>query len=255
MKPPGTDAGSGSISRLGPQFANRPPRIPHPTPSHVSNAQNSNRESLRLETVVTQRKERMQTISNREKEACFLPSNARQIAFRTDRSPQNPHRLRNKTARKTNSRPPTLVSGRKKSALYFVQLTRILSEPMFRVEQIAKRRKIKARAEFGASSRGVGLPRPRVGGGFWLGVEAEKSTATAAPENPAPQRAGGEPPPLRSAADQRAHPRRRKGDNRTQLASNKTIETNKRSKRINSPSIFVSVRKISGRLCISHRMG
>src|ERR1700690_1118379 len=148
MKPPGTNAGSGSISRLGPQFADRPPRIPRPSLSNVSNVRNSNRESLRLETVVTQTKQRIGTSSNRETEACFSTSNARQVAIRADRSAQNPHHLRIKTARKTNPRPPTFVSGRKKSALYFVQLTRILSEPMFRVERMTKRRKNKGRAEF-----------------------------------------------------------------------------------------------------------
>ncbi len=72
MKPPGTNAGSDSISRLAPQFADRRPRIPRPSLPNAPKAQNSNRESLRLETVVTQRKERTQASSNREKEACFF---------------------------------------------------------------------------------------------------------------------------------------------------------------------------------------
>jgi hypothetical protein len=80
MKPPGTNAGSGSISRLGPQFADRQPIIPRP-----SNAQNSNREALRRVraddsarrndevTAVTQTKQRILINSNRELAAYFSP--------------------------------------------------------------------------------------------------------------------------------------------------------------------------------------
>jgi hypothetical protein len=72
MKPPGTNAGSDSISRLAPQLADRQPRIPPPSTSNAPNSQNSNRECFRLETAVTQRKERTQASSNREIEALFF---------------------------------------------------------------------------------------------------------------------------------------------------------------------------------------
>jgi hypothetical protein len=73
MKPPGTNAGSDSIFRLGPQLADRRPRIPRATLSTVSIIQNSNRECERLETAVTQRKQRTPTGSNRELAAYFSP--------------------------------------------------------------------------------------------------------------------------------------------------------------------------------------
>jgi len=73
MKIPGTNAGSGSISRLGPQFANRPQKIPRPGLPNVSIIRNSNRECERLETAVNQTKQRIQTSSNRELEAYFSP--------------------------------------------------------------------------------------------------------------------------------------------------------------------------------------
>src|SRR5271156_6791212 len=84
MKIPGTNAGlprmtlrgSGSISRLRLRFADRRPKIPGPGPSafklRASYIQNSNRECIRLETAVTQRKQRIGVSSNREKEACFF---------------------------------------------------------------------------------------------------------------------------------------------------------------------------------------
>jgi hypothetical protein len=79
MKIPGTNAGlprmnlrdSGSISRLAPRFADRRSRIPRPGPSNVSSAQNSNRECIRLEIAVTQRKQRIGAGSNREIEGVF----------------------------------------------------------------------------------------------------------------------------------------------------------------------------------------
>jgi hypothetical protein len=74
MKPPGRIAGSGSISRLTPQLADRPPKILLPGLSNVSTIQNSNRECERLEIAVTQRKQRIQTSSNRELEAHFSAS-------------------------------------------------------------------------------------------------------------------------------------------------------------------------------------
>ena len=44
--------------------------------------------------------------------------------------------------------PSNFVSVRKKSAVCFVQLTEILIEPLFRLEQVRKRRKFEGRAEF-----------------------------------------------------------------------------------------------------------
>src|SRR5271155_5853125 len=85
MKPPGTNAGSGSISRLGPHFADRRSRIPRPSLFNVSKAQNSNRESRRRVraddsarrndevTAVTQTKQRILINSNRELAAYFSP--------------------------------------------------------------------------------------------------------------------------------------------------------------------------------------
>src|ERR1700675_4201036 len=71
MKPPGTNAGSGSISRLRPRFADRRSRIPGPSLFNVSNVQNPNREGKRLETAVSRRKQTIRDRSNREKEAYF----------------------------------------------------------------------------------------------------------------------------------------------------------------------------------------
>jgi hypothetical protein len=68
LKIPGKNAGSGSISRLGPRFIDRLPRITRPNPS---SAQNSNREGDRLETGVNQRKQTARVDSNRETGACF----------------------------------------------------------------------------------------------------------------------------------------------------------------------------------------
>jgi hypothetical protein len=44
LRIPGTNAGSGSISRLGGRFADRLPKIPRPGLTNVSNFRNSNRE-------------------------------------------------------------------------------------------------------------------------------------------------------------------------------------------------------------------
>jgi hypothetical protein len=71
LKIPGKNAGSGSISRLGRQFIDCPPRIIRPS---ASSGQNSNREGIRLETVVNQRKQTSGIDSNREKGAVFSPS-------------------------------------------------------------------------------------------------------------------------------------------------------------------------------------
>src|SRR5271167_2959224 len=99
MKPPGTNAGSGSISRLGPQFANRPPRIARPP-----NAPNSNRESLRLETAVTQRKQTLPISSNREIEALFSTAKTIRIIVSAERNRLDPRNLRRETGKQNSNR-------------------------------------------------------------------------------------------------------------------------------------------------------
>jgi hypothetical protein len=97
MKIPGKNAGSGSISGLGPQFAERGRLKPHAL-RHQKGEQKSNREALRRVravnrlcdckapasarrnddvTAVTQTKQRIEISSNREKEACFSGVNVR----------------------------------------------------------------------------------------------------------------------------------------------------------------------------------
>ena len=90
-----------------------------PQPRRASRPQISNRESLRLESHVSLRKQTARLDSNRENYTCFSnyslarPGNAGK---------------RNKSA------PLIFVSVRKKSALYFLQLTEILIEPLFRLD-------------------------------------------------------------------------------------------------------------------------
>ena len=156
---PGKPASSGSISRLGPQFADRRSRIARSGLSNfqprISNLQNSNREWLRLENAVTQRKQRIETSSNREKEAYFsaaptatldgeikemqrprLDSRAgtptsgvaggqirRVVSAAEGPSPttaKRPDQLRN--GEKTKSRPPTFVAIRKNYVTDFIHL-------------------------------------------------------------------------------------------------------------------------------------
>src|SRR6202167_2819913 len=141
MKIPGTNAGSASISRLGERFADRRPKIPCLGSFHASTVQNSNRERLRLETAVTQTKQRIGTCSNWEKEALFFgPSRGGSFlsdppAFRprfshrqppakthihraaTDRN-SNREAIRLETATQTKQRIGTR-SNREKEALFF----------------------------------------------------------------------------------------------------------------------------------------
>ncbi len=88
MRIPGTNAGSGSISRLRLRFADREPKIPGSGHSNASDGQNSNRECIRLETAVNRRKPGPGSMiqpgeittgvtSNRELEALFSAANAR----------------------------------------------------------------------------------------------------------------------------------------------------------------------------------
>ena len=108
--------------------------IPHPL-SPRQNPKISNREAQRLEIQLTHTKQTTQRDSNRENNACISTTKMGRLTVREDHAPQNPHRLRPETARKTNSPPSTFVSARKKSALYFVQVTEFPIEPMFRLEK------------------------------------------------------------------------------------------------------------------------
>jgi hypothetical protein len=132
MKSPGTNAGSGSISRLGPQFAYRPPRMPRPSLPNAPKAQNSNRESLRRVraddsarrndevTAVTLRKQRIPLSSNREVEALFSPAKPLQITIRDDRggptSPGLDHQKGEQNSNRESLRP--ITSNREKGACF-----------------------------------------------------------------------------------------------------------------------------------------
>ena len=137
--------------------APHPRRAPHP--------QNSNRESIRLETHVTQRKQRTRLDSNREKSWRFnfdpirlggtrvfkhrnaarreagsprlrgghgfrFPTTPAKLTHSSHSRPTQPF----KTADNNKSAPLIFVSVRKKSALCFLQLTEILIEPLFRLD-------------------------------------------------------------------------------------------------------------------------
>jgi hypothetical protein len=176
---PGRNASSGSISRLGPHFADRRSGIALPGLSNfqprISNLQNSNRECFRrvravnrlcdcraidsgrrykttgsnreaqrLEPAVTQRKQRIETSSNREKEAyssaaptATLDGEIKKIQTpRWDSRAGTPtsgvagaaskaplRRQRRKRGReKTKSRPPTFVAIRKNYVTDFIRL-------------------------------------------------------------------------------------------------------------------------------------
>ena len=58
----------------------------------------------------------------------------------TKRNQQNPLIIQNKTIQKHKKHPSKFVSVRKKSALYFLQLSEILIEPMFRLERKSSQR-------------------------------------------------------------------------------------------------------------------
>src|SRR5271154_3557291 len=215
MKPPGTNAGSGSISRLGSHFADRRSRIPRPSLFNVSKAQNSNRESRRRVraddsarrndevTAVTQRKERVQFSSNRELEACFSPPVGEGVylppglglgvgwdlgGLRGASDSQNSNRecQRLETAvTRTKQRTPT--SSNREIEAYF-------SPSKF--ERAPRPRR---------HCRGAGSPRPRFGTGCWFGPFGETHTGGLA-ANAKPNRAGSEPRSLRRIAARYSHP-------------------------------------------------
>jgi hypothetical protein len=140
---PGKNASSGSISRLGPQFADRRSRIARAGLPNAPNPQNSNRESFRLETGVTPTKETIQTSSNRELEAYFSAANVRPRWGLRAGTPtagvaggltpalpygKMPGQLRD--GEKTKSRPPAFVAIRKNYVIGFIQLKEIFNLTM-----------------------------------------------------------------------------------------------------------------------------
>ena len=101
---PGKNASSGSISRLGPQFADRRSRIARAGLPNAPNFRNSNRECFRLETAVTRTKQTLHISSNREVEAYFSASRKCQKSFRTDPGPDNPPSFRRQTGEQNSNR-------------------------------------------------------------------------------------------------------------------------------------------------------
>jgi hypothetical protein len=135
------------------------------TPAPRPHLKISNREPRRLEIPSTHTKQTLHQRSNRENNACFSTGKMGRLPVREDRPPQDPHHLRSKAAKKTNSPPTTFVSARKKSALCFVQVTEFPIEPMFRLERTAERTNLECRAE---SSRGDAHGGRRVRSKSWL---------------------------------------------------------------------------------------
>jgi hypothetical protein len=137
MQAPGTNAGSSSISRLGPQFANRRPRIPRPSPPNSSNAQKSNREPFRLETVVTQTKQTTSTHSNREIEALFSSPRTSQITYRLNRRRLNCLNLRRlKGEQKSNRECERLGKKRIRDPRFMFRLKKIMSLVSFDLRRL-----------------------------------------------------------------------------------------------------------------------
>jgi hypothetical protein len=114
MKAPGANAGSGSISRLGPQFADRRPRIPRLRRSNFqprsSKFQNSNREK---EACFSEKDRQGQSEEKSKAALGFVRGDAN--GGRRGRSKRSAPTKANAKGEptKTNSRPSTFVSGRK----------------------------------------------------------------------------------------------------------------------------------------------
>jgi hypothetical protein len=174
MKPPGTNAGSGSISRLGGRFADRRPKIPCLGSFHASTLQNSNRERIRLETAVTQTKQRIGTCSNREKEAlsfgpsrggCFGPPAVRP-RFSHRQPPAKTHIHRAATDRNSNREG--------------IRLETAATQTKQRIGTCSIREKEACFFDVELASRPKAFPS---------GLR----------QHPQPRREGGAPPPLRTA--------------------------------------------------------
>jgi len=71
-----------------------------------------------------------------------------------DLSSEIPVTLETERRPKRIRRPLNFVSVRKKSALYFVGLTEILIEPLFRLERVPKRTNLEGRAQFARGDAG-----------------------------------------------------------------------------------------------------
>jgi len=104
--------------------------VPHPC--RAPHPQISNRESIRLETHVTQRKQRTRPDSNRE-DSMKIQCDAIRLGGNTCFSSHRLTRPGN-AGKRNKSAPLIFVSVRKKSALCFLQLTEILIEPLFRLD-------------------------------------------------------------------------------------------------------------------------
>jgi len=104
--------------------------VPHLRPA--PHPQISNRESIRLETHVTQRKQTARPDSNRE-DSTKIQCDAIRLGGNTCFSSHRLTRPGN-AGKKSESAPLIFVSVRKKSALCFLQLTEILIEPLFRLD-------------------------------------------------------------------------------------------------------------------------
>jgi hypothetical protein len=199
MKPPGTNAGSGSIYRLGPQLAGRPSIITRPNLSGTANAQNSNRECIRLETAVTQTRQRVRISSNREKEAWFFgPS--RGGSFLSDPPAFRPRLCRREPMAKTHIHPAATDRNSNREGF---RLETTATQTKQRIPISSNREK----EAWHSPSKFYRAPGPRnVGGrvhhapvgfgcssGFgWI--------ACGQRQHPRPRREGGEPPPLRTAS-------------------------------------------------------
>jgi hypothetical protein len=230
MTIPGKSAGSGSISRLLPQFADRG-RLNPTALRHLKDEQKSNREALRRVravnrlcdckapasarrnddvSAVTQRKERTRTRSNREKEALFSSAKSLQITIRTDRG-------------LPNSSDPCHQKGEQKSNREALRLETAVTQTKQTVHTSSNRENgaLFSPSKFDRITR----KRPR-----W---DSRAGTPTSG---------------VAGAASKRPYENEGKFQGRcgnTRLASDKIIETKQAEKRIKDPSIFVSVRKIS----------
>src|ERR1700723_1655183 len=235
MKPPGKSAGSGSISRLVPQFADRG-RLKPSALRHQKGEQKTNRESLRRVravnrlcdckalasarrsadvTAVTRRKQRIEVSSSREVEALFSMAKTTRIMVRANRSCLNPLGL-------------GVLNGERKSNRE--------SHPS--EAAVAEQNSSNRENEACLSPSTFDKCEGNGNGG------AEKRAGLNAKARPYNGNGGNQKHRLAAAATSR----KAKFDTRTQLASDKTFERKQHEKRIKDPSKFVAVRKKSS-LC------
>ncbi len=167
MKPPGTKSGSASISRLGQRFADRRPKIPCLGAFDRSTVQNSNREGIRLETAVTQTKQRILIRSNREKEACSSKSKLRRaieawIAWRRWQHPRPhregdelpPHAQQPQRPEKNRNRlTPKVLRLKRRPAICFVRVAANFNRTMLRLKLYGGEGEAKGKDDGGAENR------------------------------------------------------------------------------------------------------